>query len=128
MIAKFLLAAALLATSATALAHDDRYGRVITVEPHFSISFGTRHHDGFRVLYESGGSRYWTHTHHHPGHVIVLPRHEHRVEHVYHYRDGGRDWDDRRHWRDDRRDWDDRHHDRGDRRHDRKHRHHRHHD
>lgn len=118
MLPKLLLAATLLASSATALAHDDRYGRVVTVEPHFSISFGTRHHDGFRVLYESGGSHYWTHTHHHPGRVIVLPQHRH-VEHVYHYRDHDRGWDERRHWRD----RDDHHHRHGKPRH---HKHHRH--
>ncbi len=118
MLPKLLLAAALLASSATVLAHDDRYGRVVTVEPHFSISFGTRHHDGFRVLYESGGSRYWTHTHHHPGRVIVLPEHRH-VEHVHHYREHDRGWDERRYWHD----RDDHHHRHGKPRH---HKHHRH--
>jgi hypothetical protein len=45
----------------------------VQVEPQFTISFGTRHHDGFRVLYESGGTHYWTHTPYRPSHVIVLP-------------------------------------------------------
>jgi len=105
MLRTLLLATALVTASGTALAHSDYgYGRVVSVEPHFSISFGTRHHDGFRVLYESGGTRYWTHTPHHPGHVIVLPRHQYRVKHVHHYRDYGHGWDDRRDgWRDDRR-------------------------
>lgn len=107
MLRTLLTATALLAASGTALAHNDyAYGRVITVEPRVSVSFGTGYHDGFRVLYESGGTRYWTHTPRHPGHVIVLPP-PHRVTHVQHYRDygyrdGGRGWDDRR-------DWDDRH-------------------
>lgn len=97
MLRKFLIATALLATSGTALAHSE-YGRVVSVEPHFAISVGSGHHDGFRVLYESGGSRYWTHTPYHPGHVIVLP--QHRVRHVHHHRNHG--WDDRRGWDDHR--------------------------
>ncbi len=107
MLRTLLIATALLTASGTALAHNDHaYGRVITVEPRVSVSFGTGYHDGFRVLYESGGARYWTHTPHHPGHVIVLPP-PHRVTHVQHYRDYGyRDYG--RGW-DDRRDWDDRH-------------------
>ncbi|MBW8329892.1 MAG: hypothetical protein K0M48_12290 [Thiobacillus sp.] len=107
MLRTLLIATALLTATGTALAHSDYgYGRVVSVEPQFSISFGTRHHDGFRVLYESGGSRYWTHTPHHPGHVIVLPQHHYRVKHVHHYRDSGRGWDDRRDdWRDDRREY-----------------------
>lgn len=127
MLRTLVLAASLLAASGSALAHNDygpRQGRVISVEPNFVISFGTRHHDGFRILYESGGQRYWTHSYHRPGPVIVLPaRH---VTHVYHpYRPG---WDDRRDWRHDRRDWrhDNRQDRRGDRRDDRRdHRHHR---
>jgi hypothetical protein len=105
MLRTLLIATALLTASGTALAHSDYgYGRVVTVEPNFSISFGTRHHDGFRVLYESGGTHYWTHTPYRPSHVIVLPPHHHRVKHVHHYRDDGRDWDHRRDgWRDDRR-------------------------
>jgi hypothetical protein len=74
MLRTLLIATTLLTASNAALAHDGQdYGRVISVEPHFSISFGTRHHDGFRVLYESGGQHYWTHTSHHPGHYFVLP-------------------------------------------------------
>ena len=113
MLRTLLIATTLLAASGTAIARSDYgHGRVVSVEPHFVISFGTRHHDGFRVLYESGGSRYWTHTPYHPGHVIVLPP-PHRVTHARHYRDYGyrdygRGWDDRRDnrrdgWRDDRR-------------------------
>jgi hypothetical protein len=102
MLRTLLISTALLAASGTALAHDEVYGRVITVEPHFSVSFGTGYHDGFRVLYESGSSRYWTYTPQHPGHVVVLPP---RVRHVHHH-----------HYRDDHR-WRDRRHDRHDDRH-----------
>ena len=121
MLRTLILATSLLAASGTALAHDHygpRHGRVISVEPNFVISFGSRHHDGFRVLYESGGQRYWTHSHYRPGPVIVVPpRH---VTYVYHSRPHG--WDDRRDWREDRRDW--RHDRRDDRRDDRReHRH-----
>jgi len=76
MLKHILIGATLLAASGLAAAHDGygyRHGRVITVEPNFVISFGTRHADGFRVLYESGGSRYWTYTPYRPGPVIVLP-------------------------------------------------------
>jgi hypothetical protein len=124
MLRTLLIATTLLAASGTAIARSDYgHGRVVSVEPHFVLSFGTRHHDGFRVLYESGGARYWTHSPYHPGHVIVLPP-PHRVTHVQHYREYGyreydRGWDDRRgrkdhrdDWRDDRRehrsDWRDR--------------------
>ena len=113
MLRTLLIATAMLTASGASFAgHDDDYGygRVVTVEPHFAISFGSRHHDGFRVLYETGGVRYWTYTPSHPGHVIVLPPHHHRVKHGYHTRDYGRGWDgyhdrhDRRDdWRDDRR-------------------------
>ncbi|MEW6120007.1 MAG: hypothetical protein AB1593_07955 [Pseudomonadota bacterium] len=117
MLRTLILAAGLLAASGTALAYDDyghRHGRVISVEPHFTISFGSRHHDGFRILYESGGYRYWTHSHYRPGPVIVLPpRH---VRHIHHHRHGG--WHDRHDWRDDRHDW--RHDWRHDRRDDRR--------
>jgi hypothetical protein len=92
MLRKLLLATTLLAASGASFAHDG-YGRVVSVEPHFVISFGTRQPDGFRVLYESGGGRYWTHTSYYPGRTIVLPP-PYRVERVY-YRDYGRDWDDR---------------------------------
>lgn len=73
MLRTLLIATALLTTSGAALARDGEYGRVIQVEPHFSVSFGTRHHDGFRVLYESGGHHYWTHTTYRPTQYIVLP-------------------------------------------------------
>ena len=104
-----LIASTLLTASGASFAHggDYGYGRVVSVEPHFVISFGTRERDGFRVLYESGGSRYWTTTSYYPGPTIVLPP-PYRVERVY-YRDYGRGWDDhgwggRRGWRDDWRD------------------------
>lgn len=87
MLRNLLLASALLTGSGTALAHsDDGYGRVVTVEPHFVISFGTRHHDGFSVLYESGGHRYSTYTRYRPGRTIVLPAH-HRIQYGHAYRD-----------------------------------------
>jgi len=105
MLRTLLIATALLTASGTALAHSDYgYGRVVAVEPHFVISFGTRHHDGFSVLYESGGSRYWTVTPHRPGHTIVLPP-RHHVRHVYHHRDYGHGGDGRRGWEGRRDDW-----------------------
>lgn len=109
MLRSALLAASLLAASGTALAYD---GRVITVEPNITFSFGTRHHDGFRVLYEFGGEHYWTHTSYHPGHTIVLPP-RHQVN-VYNHDDHG--GYKRRHWDDD-----DDHPGRGRGRHHRKH-------
>jgi hypothetical protein len=101
MLRKLLIATALLTASGTALAHSDSgYGRVIAVEPRIAISFGAGHHDGFRVLYESAGSRHWTHTSYHPGRTIVLPP-RHHVRHVHQNRDYGRGWKDRRgDWRD----------------------------
>ena len=113
MLRTLLIATALLTTSGAALARDNHdYGRVISVEPSFSISFGTRHHDGFRVLYESGGHHYWGHSAHHPGHYYVLPPH-HRVQyghsgwkgHDRHQAKGHRDdrRDDRRGHRESRR-------------------------
>ena len=98
MLRTLLIATALLTASGAALAHGDDgygYGRVITVEPRVSIAFGTGYHDGFRVLYESGGSRYWTYTPYRPVDYIVLPA-QHRVRHVHRYRDYGYGWDDRR--------------------------------
>ncbi|HEY9097291.1 MAG TPA: hypothetical protein VIN38_00325 [Thiobacillus sp.] len=89
MLRTLLITTALLTTSGAALARDGHdYGRVISVEPSVSISFGTRHHDGFRVLYESGGRHYWGHSAHHPGHYFVLPPH-HYVQPNYGYRDHG---------------------------------------
>lgn len=95
MLRKLLLATVLLTASGASFAHggDYGYGRVVSVEPHFVISFGTRERDGFRVLYESGGARYWTTTSYYPGPTIVLPP-PYQVERVY-YRDYRRDWDDR---------------------------------
>lgn len=112
MLRTLLIAISLLAASGSAIAHSDYgYGRVVAVEPRVSVSFGSGYHDGFRVLYESGGQRYWTYSQHHPGHVIVLPP-RHRVKHVHHYREHNRGWDDRRY----QHGWDDRQ----DRRHDRR--------
>ena len=128
LLPKILGAVALLAASTGAMAGDYVYGRVVTVEPHFSISFGSgRHHDGFRIMYEVGGQHYWTHSHRRPGHVIWVPRpvvhHVHHHKYRHHYRhdwndrwndrwdgrwDGHRD-DRRDGWRDGRGDWKDRH-------------------
>lgn len=120
MLRTLLIATALLTASGATMASGGYgHGRVISVEPHFVISFGTRHHDGFRILYESGGHRYWTHSYYHPGPYIMLPP-PHRVYYGhpgYHYR-----WeeDDRRHWKGHRDDWhDDRRDHREHRRHDR---------
>lgn len=110
MLRTFLIASALLTASGSALAHNDHaYGRVIAVEPRISVSFGTGYYDGFRVLVESGGTRYWTHTPQYPGRVIMLPP-PHRVMHVQHYRDYGyrnygRGWDDRHGRKNQRGDW-----------------------
>jgi hypothetical protein len=120
MLRTLLIATALLTASGAALAHgDDGYGRVITVEPRVSIAFGTGYPDGFRVLYESGGSRYWTYTPYRPRDYIVLPAH-HRVRYVERYRDYGHGWDDRRGrddyrdgWRGDRREYREYREDRG---------------
>lgn len=122
MLRNTLIAAALLTASAGALAgHDDHaYGRVISVEPNFVISFGSgSHQDGFRIRYELGGNYFWTHSRHHPGHAIWVPRPVGPVMHHYgsypHWKHGRHDdWDDRRDGRRDRRhdDWRDRDHDR----------------
>lgn len=100
MLRKLLIATALLTASGAVFAHNDSYGRVISVEPRVSIAFGTGYYDGFRVLYESGGSRYWTTTPYRPSHTIVLPP-RHHVQHAYQHRYPKGGWDDRRH---DRRD------------------------
>ena len=111
MLRTLLIATALLTTSGAALARDGQeYGRVISVKPSFSISFGTRHHDGYRVQYESAGHHYWTHSSHHPGHYFVLPP-QHYVQSNYGYRDHGWSGRDRHHWRGHR---EDRRHDRHD--------------
>ncbi len=115
MLRTLLIATTLLTASGTALASDYyRHGRVLSVEPHFSIAFGSRHHDGFRVLFESGGRHYWTHSRHHPGHHIVLPPH-HRVYYGHpghHYGWKGHDkhhWKShhKHHWKGHRDDWHD---------------------
>jgi hypothetical protein len=104
MLRTLLIATTLLTASGAALAHSDHgYGRVVSVEPNFVISFGTRHQDGFRVLYETGGYRFWTHTPYRPGYTIVLPP-PYRAQNVYRYRDYGHNWNDYRgDWRNDRR-------------------------
>lgn len=110
MLGKTLIASCLLVASSAALAgHDYVSGRVIRVEPSLSLSFSSgNHHNGFRVLYESGGRHYWTHSDYYPRDVIYVPRPVY-VEPVY-YGDRGR------------------HHRRGHHRHHDWHPHHRHHD
>lgn len=129
MLRHALFAAALFAATLSPSAHSGDYveGRVVGVVPHLSLSFGSLLHDGFRVEYEFGGDRYYTHSHHHPGPVILVPppirvipagpRFGHR--HAY-WRDDHRRgwddhdrWDDRRHWKEHDR-WDNRRHWRGD--------------
>jgi hypothetical protein len=115
MLRQALLAAALLAATLSAHAGSYVEGRVISVEPRLSVSFGSLLHDGFRVEYEFGGERYNTHSHRHPGPVILVPppvrvihsghrfghRHDHwRDDHRRGWKDHDR-WDHRRHWRDD---------------------------
>ena len=98
MLRTLLISTALLTASGAVLAHGDAgYGRVIAVEPRVSVSFGTGYYDGFRVLYESGGSHYWTYAPRYPGDVIVLPP-PHRVRHVHRYY--GHGWDDEDGWSD----------------------------
>jgi hypothetical protein len=92
MLNKLLLAASLLIASGSALADRDDYvyGRVLSVEPSFSVSIGGgRYNDGFRYVP--------------PRDVIYLPRPVY-AEPVYrsYYRED-RDWDHRG-W--DHRGWD----------------------
>ena len=121
MLRKTLIAASLLIASGSVLANDNYvHGRVITVQPSISVSVGGGHHDnGFRVLYESGGQRYWTHSDYYPRDVIYVPRPV-EVQPVYYsdrsyrrdegYRHG---WRDEHHgWRGHDRDHDDYDHDR----------------
>lgn len=103
MFRTLLIATALLTTSGVALARDG-HGRVVSVEPHFSISVGTRHHDGFRVQYESGGHHYWTHTPYRPTQYIVLPP----PQYVYYGHPGGHGYGhNKHHWKGHRGDRDD---------------------
>ncbi|MEQ1590884.1 MAG: hypothetical protein ABL892_00695 [Thiobacillaceae bacterium] len=102
MLRKTLFAACLLIASGSAMADRDGYvyGRVLTVEPSFSISIGGgRYNDGFRIQYETGGQRYWTHSDYRPRDVIYVPRPVY-VRPVY-YSNGyrGGDWHHRG-WRD----------------------------
>lgn len=117
MLKKLFIGAALLAASGIASAHDDygyRQGRVITVEPNFVISFGSRYPDGFRVLYEFGGNRYWTYSSYRPGPVIMLPpRPAYYAPYPRREWRDDRGWDRRNEWRHERReerreDWRDR--------------------
>lgn len=111
MIRKLLIAAtfASVGLSGAAFAHGHHgHGRVIEVQPRVSIAVGSGYYDGFRVLFESGGQRYWTHTAYRPGPVIVLPpRHRWYPAHSYTAR-SGHGWKDT-HARDTRHE---RHHDR----------------
>lgn len=105
MLRNLLIATALLTASGSALAHDNYgYGRVVSVEPSISVSFGTGYYDGFRVLYESGGSRYWTHTPYRPGPTIMLPP-PYQVRYMHAHRDQWRGWNDRHDGRDRRDGW-----------------------
>ena len=113
MLRTSLIAAALLIASTGAMAYNNDYvyGRVVTVEPHFVISFGGgRQHDGFRILYEVGGQQYWTHSPYRPGPVFWVPRpvNVYPIHHQEYPRWNGRGWDGRH---DRHGGWDD--HDRG---------------
>lgn len=120
LLPKILGTFALLAASTGALAGGDHvYGRVVSVEPHFSISFGSGGYDGYRILYEVGGHHYWIHSQDRPGHMIWVPRpvahHVCHHQHRHHHRHGWDDrhpgrWDDRQDgWREGRGDWRDHH-------------------
>jgi hypothetical protein len=115
MLRTLLIATALLSASGASYAREGYYGtgRVVTVEPHVVISFGTPYPDGFRVLYESSGARYWTHAPYYPGPRIVL-RPDYRGHRMHHFRDRGRGWGNRHDWKDRQDDW---HEDRRDHRH-----------
>jgi hypothetical protein len=104
MLRTALLAAALLATSQSALAHrGDRYeGRVISVEPSFTMTFGSLVRDGFQVVYDFGGRRHVTTTSYAPGPYIVVPPVREVVYVVEEDRRHGRHHrHDRARWRDD---------------------------
>lgn len=103
MLRKILIATGLLIASGSALAnHDYVAGRIVRVEPSYSTSLGSgRHHDGFRVLYQSGGQQYWTHSDYRPRNVIYVPRPVY-VEPVYYQNyyaesDYQRGWNHHRH-------------------------------
>ena len=130
MLRKILMSATLLLASSGAWANDGYvYGRVINVEPSINISIGGhRHQNGYRVLYETGGERYWTHSDYRPRDVIYVPRpvYVQPVQNYYYQGDNGhhggrgdyrgdnghhRGWGD---YREDRHEWrgnDRRHHD-----------------
>jgi hypothetical protein len=116
---KKTLFAGLLAFSAAVpvLAHGGYYddyvdARVIRVEPQLSFAYSNwGGNDAFRILYEWGGSQYWTYGPRHPGSWVRVrpPRVVHhyyqpsyRYERHHEYRHDWRD-DDRR--RDGRRDY-----------------------
>jgi len=124
MLRTALFSAALIAATLSPGAHASDYveARVVTVVPHLALSFGSLRHDGFRVEYDYGGHRYFTHSHRHPGRVIMVPppfRFEpappiYRPRGWYGHEDHRHGWKDHRRW-DDRRHWrnDDHDHDRG---------------
>jgi hypothetical protein len=124
MLRKTLISAALLLASSGAWARDGYIsGHVINVEPSITISVGGhRHQNGYRVLYETGGERYWTHSDYRPHDVIYVPRpvYVQPVQNYYYRGDNGHHggWGDNGHhngWGDYRED----HHERrgNDRRH-----------
>lgn len=83
---KSLIPLVLLAASTGVIADSGHvYGRVVTVKPNFVISLGSsRHHSGYRILYEVSSQHYWTHSHYYPGHVIWVPTPI--VHHVHHHK------------------------------------------
>lgn len=119
MLRTALLAAALIATSQSALAHRGGHyeGRVVSVEPGLTMTFGSLLHDGFQVVYDLGGRRQVSTTYYAPPvrevvYVVDSDRrhgHRHRHDRVR-WRD---EWRDEGHghrhgWRSEKR-WEDRH-------------------
>ena len=104
MFKALFLAGALSLAAGQALAHDDYYGprgRVVTVEPSISFSFGSRH-DGVGVQYHSGG-RYYYDAPRYPVRLIGAPSYHYYYDaprgHGYKHRHGHRHDDDRSHRR-----------------------------
>jgi hypothetical protein len=73
MLRTSLIAAALLTASTGALAHQNDYARVVTVEPHWVVSYGSPYPNSFQVFYEAGGYPYWTRSYGPPVRVIRAP-------------------------------------------------------